>query len=143
MPEIGTLDLVRQGSIHIIEADQAQVVIQTPSVITVIEEPDEHGGVIKHIEAVDISNDTVSAATLVEGYTAHNRLGQPIIGKATTSGLPSGGNAGDLLTKASDIEGDTAWVPPADEAIENDRRPITAAAVHTEIGNINALLATI
>ena len=153
MPEINTLELIRQGSIHIVEVsqapvrvakvDQSTVIIQTPSVITVFEEMDEHGGVIKHIEAVDISQDTVSAATLVQGYTAHNRLGQPITGKASSSGLPAGGHAGDLLTKASDTEGDAEWVPPASEARENDIRPITASAVHTEIGNINALLATI
>ena len=50
------------------------------SAIVVIDEPDEHGGIIKHITAVDLSNDTVSAATLLEGYTAHDYQGNAITG---------------------------------------------------------------
>ena len=54
--------------------------------------------------------------------------------------LPIGGKYGDLLAKGA---GDLMWVTPADSAEEDNTRPITAAAVYTEIGNINALLATI
>lgn len=50
------------------------------SVITVIDSTDSHGGTIKTIEAVDISRDTVNASVLQSGYTAHNRLGEPITG---------------------------------------------------------------
>lgn len=57
--------------------------------------------------------------------------------------LPAGGNAGDLLTKRSGEDGDAEWIAPANSPEADNTRPITAAAVYTEIGNINALLATI
>lgn len=57
--------------------------------------------------------------------------------------LPDGGNTGDLLAKHSDENGDVEWITPANNAEKDNTRPITAAAVYTEIGNINALLATI
>ena len=59
------------------------------------------------------------------------------------SGLPAGGSAGDLIIKRSSGDGDAEWVAPANSAEQDNTRPITAAAVYTEIGNINALLATI
>lgn len=57
--------------------------------------------------------------------------------------LPPGGRQGDLLAKRSHVDGDVEWITPANSAEEDNTRPITAAAVYTEIGNINALLATI
>lgn len=57
--------------------------------------------------------------------------------------LPLGGNPGDVLLKKTVTDFDSEWVAPADRAEEDNTRPITAAAVYTEIGNINALLATI
>lgn len=59
------------------------------------------------------------------------------------SGLPPGGLPGDILTKMGTYDGVAEWVTPASHAEEDNTRPITAAAVYTEIGNINALLATI
>lgn len=57
------------------------------------------------------------------------------------SPLPTGGNQGDVLINSG---GDSAaWVAPASSAEKDNTRPITSAAVYTEIGNINALLATI
>ena len=57
--------------------------------------------------------------------------------------LPEGGNAGDILMKRSNGNYDAEWVAPATSAEQDNTRPITAGAVYTEIGNINALLATI
>lgn len=57
--------------------------------------------------------------------------------------LPEGGNTGDILMKRSDGNYDAEWVAPANSAEQDNTRPITAGAVYTEIGNINALLATI
>lgn len=57
------------------------------SAIVVTEELDEHGGTIKYITAVDLSNDTVSSAVLLEGYTAHDFQGN----------LVEGGYAGPAL----------------------------------------------
>lgn len=60
-----------------------------------------------------------------------------------TDGVPSGGTAGDLLAKRTNTDYDVEWITPANSAEQDNTRPITAAAVYTEIGNINALLATI
>lgn len=57
--------------------------------------------------------------------------------------FPSGGLAGDLLAKRTNADGDVEWITPANSPEEDNTRPITAAAVYTEIGNINALLRTI
>lgn len=56
-------------------------------------------------------------------------------------GLPSGGNVGDLIWK--NAENQVSWVTPANKAEQDNTKPITSAAVYMEIGNINALLATI
>lgn len=57
--------------------------------------------------------------------------------------FPSGGLTGDLLVKRTDANYDTEWITPANSPEEDNTRPITAAAVYTTVGNINALLATI
>lgn len=57
--------------------------------------------------------------------------------------FPPGGYSGDLLAKRTDSDYDVEWITPANSAEQDNTRPITAAAVYTEIGNINALLATI
>ena len=57
--------------------------------------------------------------------------------------FPEEGRAGDILTKVANDGSAVAWVTPASSAEQDNTRPITAAAVYTEIGNINALLATI
>jgi len=54
--------------------------------------------------------------------------------------FPEGGQEGDILMKSGS---GVAWETPASSAEEDNTRPITAAAVYTEIGNINALLETI
>lgn len=51
--------------------------------VVVTETPDTGGGVIKEITAVDISNDTVDAAHLLSGYTAHDSTGSAITGQYT------------------------------------------------------------
>lgn len=64
-------------------------------------------------------------------------------GGGSGGNVPIGGNAGDLLAKASSTNYDAVWITPASAAEQDNTRPITSAAVYTEIGNINALLATI
>lgn len=60
-----------------------------------------------------------------------------------SGGLPPGGLQGDLLAKRTSYDGDVEWITPANSVEQDNTRPITAAAVYVEIGNINALLATI
>lgn len=57
--------------------------------------------------------------------------------------FPPGGNTGDLLAKRSDADYEVEWITPATDVEQDNTRPITAAAVYTTVGNINALLATI
>lgn len=57
--------------------------------------------------------------------------------------FPPGGNAGDLLAKHTNADYDVEWITPANAPEQDNTRPITAAAVYTTVGNINALLATI
>lgn len=59
------------------------------------------------------------------------------------NGLPQGGNPGDVLLKSSSGDYAAEWTPTADHSEADNTRPITAAAVYAEIGNINALLAII
>lgn len=65
------------------------------------------------------------------------------VNKMSGGNMPLGGNPGDIIIKRSADNFDAEWVPPADSVEQDNTRPITAAAVYTEIGNINALLATI
>lgn len=65
------------------------------SAISVIDELDEHGGTIRHINAVDLSNDTVTAAHLEYGYTAHNSQGEAVTGEL----IPGGGGGGTYQAK--------------------------------------------
>jgi len=97
MPETGTLQQVRQGSVHIIGVSSGAV-----------HPMQEKQNVIVH------KND-----------------------------IPAGGLRGDLLAKKSGKDFDAEWITPANAVEEDNTRPITSAAVYTEIGNINALLATI
>ena len=64
------------------------------SAIAVVDTTDSHGGTIRTITAVDLSADTVTAATLLQGYRAHDRLGNAITGTA------SGGGSVSLQTKS-------------------------------------------
>ena len=80
-----------------------------------------------------VSNESVDAST-----------GLPVTVNVLEGGsLPLGGAVGDIVMKRSAADFDAEWVTPASSAEEDNTRPITAAAVYTEIGNINALLATI
>lgn len=54
--------------------------------IAIIDTPDSHGGTVREIVAVDISNDTVTAAHLEQGYTAHDAEGNPISGTLIPGG---------------------------------------------------------
>lgn len=67
-----------------------------------------------------------------------NKTGEELdLGSAV---FPSGGSVGDLLGKTGEGIG---WITPANAVEQDNTRPITAAAVYTEVGNIQALLAII
>lgn len=60
-----------------------------------------------------------------------------------SASFPGNGNIGDVLMKTGDTLDGVSWVTPASSVEQDNTRPITSAAVYTEVGNINALLATI
>ena len=62
-----------EGDISITDTSGAGAVVVT-------EEQDTGGGIVKNITAVDISNDTVDAAHLLSGYTAHDGQGNAVTG---------------------------------------------------------------
>ena len=67
-----------------------------------------------------------------------NKTGEDLdLGSAV---FPSGGLLGDLLGITEEGVG---WITPANAVEQDNTRPITAAAVYTEVGNIQALLAII
>ena len=67
------------------------------SAITVTDEEDEHGGIIRHINAVSLAGITVTAAHLETGYTAVNALGETITGVLD----PGGGGGGTYQAKTN------------------------------------------
>lgn len=117
------------------------------AVIYISDSSDENGGIVRTITAVDISDDTVEAEVLQQGYTAHNSRGQAIVGTgnigsispATTSSLGGVIVGSDLLVDGNGV----LSVDKATAVAQDNTKPITAAAVYAEVGNINALLETI
>jgi len=67
----------------------AQITSGSGSAITITDTLDEHGGTIRTITAVSLAGDTVSPSTLLQGYTAHNSLGEAIVGTASGGGSVS------------------------------------------------------
>ena len=73
----------------------------------------------------------------------------PLVGNLTSEDLgiaaqfPTQGSVGDVLTKTTNASDGVSWVTPASDFNGDNTRPMTAAGVYTQIGNINALLASI
>ena len=90
---------------------------------------------------------TVTSVNYESLFNKPSINGVTLIGNKTGEDLhlgdaafPSGGLLGDLLGKTEDGVG---WITPANAVEPDNTRPITAAAVYTEVGNIQALLAII
>lgn len=58
------------------------------SAISIVDTADPAGGTVRTITAVDLSNDTVTAAHLESGYTAHDAAGNAITGSLTPASPP-------------------------------------------------------
>lgn len=78
---------------------------------------------------------SINSVTLVGNLTSED-LG-------ISASFPDQGAIGDILMKTSNANDGVSWITPASRAEQDNTRPITSAAVFTEIGNINVLLATI
>lgn len=81
------------------------------SAVTVVDTQDAAGGTIREITAVSLAGDTVAPSNLLTGYTAHNALGQPIVGTA------SGGGSATLQTKTA-TPSETAQTITADSGYD-------------------------
>lgn len=102
----------------------------------------ELGHIYVYTDYQIINNKSVPGIKIGDGTTLLSALAF-ISGGPGEGSVAPGGNAGDLYMKRSGINYDAEWVAPATSVEQDNTRPITAAAVYTEIGNINALLATI
>lgn len=81
-----TPQVLAQGYTAHDRTGQAIVGTATPGSVVITEEADSHGGTIKVITtdgSIDLSQDTVDAAHLLVGYTAHNSSGQAVVGSYT------------------------------------------------------------
>lgn len=58
------------------------------SAISIVDTVDPAGGTVRTITAVDLSSDTVTAAHLETGYTAHDASGNAIVGELAPGGSP-------------------------------------------------------
>ena len=86
------------------------------SAISVVDTTDAAGGTIRTITAVDLSSDTVTAAHLENGYTAHDSYGNAIVGQMSPGGTinletksvtytPSTSQQTDTVTYGSGYDG--------------------------------------
>lgn len=65
----------------------SQIQSGSGSAISIVDTVDSHGGTIRTISGVSLSGDTVTASVLLSGYTAHDSLGNSVVGTYTA---PSG-----------------------------------------------------
>ena len=111
------------------------------SAITVIETPDTSGGVVKNIIAVDISSDTVDAAHLVSGYTAHDRYGNAVSGSIASKSSSDLTVSGDTVTApagyyasaaSKSVASGTAGTPTATKGtVSNHSVSVTPSVTNT------------
>lgn len=82
----GTKSISTNGTgIDVTNYASVDVDVQAGGGIVITDTLDSHGGIIREITAVDLSNDTVTADKLLTGYTAHDRTGAAIVGTASGS----------------------------------------------------------
>lgn len=67
----------------------AQITTGAGSAITITDTTDAAGGTIRTITGVSLAGDTVTAAHLETGYTAHDALGNAITGELSPGGSPT------------------------------------------------------
>lgn len=92
---------------------------------------------------VSTSQVTIPMSVSVRNAGVEMGLGIEYSMNQIEANFPPGGFAGDLMAKKSNADFEVEWITPATSAEQDNTRPITAGAVYMEIGNINALLATI
>ena len=66
-----------------------QISTGSGSAVAISDAADSHGGTVRTITAVSLTGDTVTAAHLETGYTAHDALGNAITGTMSPGGQPN------------------------------------------------------
>lgn len=82
--------------------------------ISIVDTPDAAGGTVRTITAVDISGDTVTAAHLETGYTAHDAQGNAVTGTLSPGG--GGGGVSPKQVNFIDYDGTILYAYTAQEA---------------------------
>lgn len=98
------------------------------SAISVVDTLDENGGTIRTITAVSLAGDTVSPSVLLQGYTAHNALGEAIVGTASSS---------STTINSLEVTANGTYTAPTGTAYS----PVTVNVPTTTINNQNKSLA--
>lgn len=98
------------------------------SAISVVDTLDENGGTIRTITAVSLAGDTVSPSVLLQGYTAHNALGEAIVGTASSS---------STTINSLEVTENGTYTAPTGTAYS----PVTVNVPTTTINNQNKSLA--
>jgi len=120
----------------------AQITSGSGSAITIQDVADSHGGTHRIITAVSLAGDTVSPATLLSGYTAHNSLGEAIVGTASGGGSPNLQAKTHItpLTSSQTIRADTGY--DGLSSVQIDAMPTGTATAPTSISGTAATVST-
>lgn len=92
-------------------------------------------GLRSNARALDWSGNEYLQGDLYVGCNSDSTNGSKVIA------APTSGSEGQLLSLDNGLN--PVWISPATSVESDNTRPITSGAVYTEVGNINALLATI
>lgn len=109
--------------------------------ISIVDTPDAAGGTIRTITAVDISSDTVTAATLFNGVTAHDASGAAITGEYVA---PTPKTAADVTVSGATVNIPAgAYAEAVSKSVSSMTLPINASPSPsgTSYATINAALA--
>ena len=101
--------------------------------VVVTDTTDAHGGTIREITAVDISSDTVTAAALLSGYTAHDNTGTAVSGSIATKTSSDLSASGDTVTVPAGY-----YASQATKAVASTTHPNPTVSVNSSTGLITA-----
>ena len=109
--------------------------------VVVTDTTDVHGGTIREITAVDLSSDTVTAASMLSGVTAHNSSGAAVTGSIVTYTSSDLTASGDTVSVPAGYYATTASKAVASGSATTPATTITAnptISVNTSTGVITA-----
>ena len=101
--------------------------------VVVTDTTDAHGGTIREITAVDISSDTVTAAALLSGYTAHDNTGTAVSGSIATKTSSDLSASGDTVTVPAGY-----YASQTTKSVTSTTHPNPTVSVNSSTGLITA-----